>query len=344
MVAAFLKLYSRWFLLCIGLLYSISCLAIDAVILVANSSHFSLLHRIETAIYAQPSPRPQLIRIEAEELIDSNQFKTGCANQCKLIVAVGSQATKAVLETRTDYPILSILIRKHAYDDLIQSYKQENKSAPQMTALYLDQPFERQLNLIGAIIPSNRKPLTVGVLLGPNSVDFEELLEKTIKRYPFKLQIISVKNQDNAIAALDVLLEDVNAIWALPDTTIYNSRTARGLLLSAYRKHVPLIGFSRTYVNNGALAAVYSSPKQIASQTADIIMDIVHEEEFTLPGPRFPDTYSIAVNYQVARSLGIDIESEATLHYSVQQQERFDADKRACHMASISNHEEFNGE
>lgn len=329
----------RWLVLFVSTFYCLTGWAIDTVILVANSSHFSLLHRIETAIYAQPTPRPQLIRIEAEELIDSNQFNTGCASSCKLIVAVGSQATKAVLETRTNYPILSILIRKHAYDELMASYKQEHKSMPEMTALYLDQPFDRQLNLIGAIVPPSRKPLTVGVLLGPNSAESEAILTKSIKKYPFKLQMISVKNQDNAIAALDVLLEDVNAIWALPDTTIYNERTARGLLLSAYRKHVPLIGFSRTYVNNGALASVYSSPKQIATQTAEIIMQIVHNGDFKLPEPQFPDTYSIAVNYQVARSLGIDIESEATLHYSVQQQEKFDTDKGACHLSKASDDE-----
>lgn len=329
------------FLTILCLFYSLAGWAFDSVVLVANSSHFSLLHRIETAIYAQPSPRPQLIRIEAEELLDSTQFDTSCASPCKLIVAVGSRATKAVLETRPDQAILSILIRKHAYDELVDAYVKEHHHQPNMTALYLDQPFDRQFKLIGSVIPSSSKPITVGVLLGPSSIGFEPVLEKTVEDYPFKLQVISVKSQDNAIAALDVLLEDVNVILSLPDSTIYNSRTARGLLLSAYRKQVPLIGFSRTYVNNGALAAVYSSPKQVANQTADIIMDIVKSEDKTLPKPRFPDTYSIAVNHQVSRSLSIDIESESALHYNIAQQENGDANLHSCHLSHLS--QEYRG-
>lgn len=315
----------------IGCLLGSTCAqALDSVILVANSSHFSLLHRIETAIYSQPSPRPQLLRLEAEELIERKQFDLSCSQRCKLVVAVGSQATQAVLETKAEYPILSILIRKNTYDELVEQFTQLHGQKPNMTALYLDQPLERQLKLIECMLGPKSRKSTLGVLLGPSSSKWQAQLENEMLNSTFKLHAIHVKNQDNAIAALDILLEDVNAIWALPDSAIYNTRTARGLLLSAYRKQVPLIGFSRTYVNNGALAAVYSTPKQIAVQTAEIISNIVTDPKAQLPAPHYPDTFTVAVNYQVARSLGLEIESETTLHYSVKQQEGDSVNTSSC--------------
>lgn len=319
-----------WALCALVLLNPFPTWALDSVILVANSSHFSLLHRIETAIYSQPSPRPQLLRLEAEELTGANPVELSCHQRCKLVVAVGSQATQAVLESQADYPILSILIRKHVFDELVDKYEQRHHTKPNITALYLDHPLDRQLRLIEALLGSQSRKETIGVLLGPTSSSNRPQLDYVMQHSSFQMNAINVKNQDNAIAALDILLEDVNVIWALPDAAIYNSRTARGLLLSAYRKQVPLIGFSRTYVNNGALAAVYSSPKQIASQTAEIISFIVSDSPSQLPEPLYPDTFSIAVNYQVARSLGLTIESESTLHYSVKQQEGDVAFRTSC--------------
>ncbi len=316
------------FFVCLVWMMAPALYAVDTVVLVANSSHFSLLHRIETAIYSQPGPRPQVMRLEAGELVASNQFQIGCTDNCRLIVAVGLQATRAVVETKTTAPILSILIRKHAYEELREQFVEEFESSMKISAIYIDQPFGRQLALIESMMQNTDEVNSIGVLVGPNSIRSQQNLEKSVIRTNNILNVIRVNNRDYAIAALDVLLEDVNVILALPDSTIYNSRTARGLLLSAYRKQVPIVGFSRTYVNNGALAAVYSSPKQIAAQTAQVIKWIIQTDNLVLPPETYPDTFSVAVNYQVARSLGLDIESEAVLHYQVIQNE---SKKMACH-------------
>ncbi len=331
------KIRALWILAPFLLIYSVAGCAFESIILVANSSHYSLLHRIETAIYSEPSPHPQLIRIETEELTHSSQFDVEKAYPCKLVVAVGSHATKAVLETKPEHAILSILIRKNAYDELVEAYKSKHGKAPNITAVFINQPFERQFNLISSIMPStDDTPLKIGILLGPNSVMYKSLLEETIKSYPHKLQIISVKNKDNVTAAFDVLLEDVNVIMALPDSAIYNTRTARGLLLSAYRKKVPIIGFSKTYVSNGALAAVYSTPKQVASQTADMIREILESDSSALPKYQFPNQYSVAVNYQVGRSLSMVLDNEAGIHFCISQKEGCDENIMSAFPQSLS--------
>ena len=71
--------------------------------------------------------------------------------------------------------------------------------------------------------------------------------------------------------ALTKVLASADVILAMPDPMIFNNGTIHNILLAAYREERPLIGFSPAYVRAGALAAVYSTPQQIAHQIAETI-------------------------------------------------------------------------
>ena len=43
----------------------------------------------------------------------------------------------------------------------------------------------------------------------------------------------------------------------------------RNILLTSYRRGVPLVGLSQAYVNAGALAAIFSTTEQLAEQTRE---------------------------------------------------------------------------
>jgi ABC-type uncharacterized transport system substrate-binding protein len=291
------------------------------VALVANSSHLSMLHRIESALYSQAGPRPKLVEIDSDTVQNPDQFIQPNHQPFHLIVAAGANATEAVLATKTSIPILSILIRKSTYENLIYQFSSNVTSAmPNITAIYLDQPLTRQLNLIECLLPDISKNRPIGLMLGPTSLHYARHFQNEAIERNLDIQIMQVKAQDNPVAMLNMLVEEAKVVLAIPDEFIFNARTARGMLLTASRKRVPLIGFSRTYVNNGALAAVYASPKQIAGQVAKQVVNLTHTDP-QLTAPQYPEKFSVAVNYQVARSLGIEIESEAALKYALEQLE-----------------------
>src|SRR5690606_13196641 len=128
-------------------------------------------------------------------------------------------------------------------------------------------------------------------------------LEQAAKKRNLNLHVGHREEGENPVATLDLIIDDARGVLAIPDHDVGNNHSSRGTLLTAYRKRVPLIGFSKTYVNNGALAAVYSNSKQIAHQVAEVIMQMSFDEDATLPEPQYPKEFSVAINYQVARSL-----------------------------------------
>jgi len=316
---------TKYFLVIYIVVQSTLCYATPTVILVSSNSHFGIVHRIEAALFSEPSPRPNIQHMLVETLYESGSENI---NSAPLVVTIGAEALEAVLKTHTSQPILSILIRKHTYENLLNIYhrKQNSRSAP-ITAIYLDQPLQRQMNLIKRVVPEvNHTNATIGVLFGPASINSQEELMTIAQAEKIKLNTIYVNNFENPVAVMDAFLSEVKVLLALPDSRIYNPRTARGILLAAFHKHVPLIGYSQSYVKNGALVSVFSNTKQIAQQAAQSIMTISNKNQ--LPNPQYPKEFSVEINYQVAKSLHIDMESESSLKLSLIEMESPTVKKR----------------
>ena len=128
------------------------------------------------------------------------------------------------------------------------------------------------------------------------------------------LNILKLRKTDNPVSTLDSLSDDTHAILAVPDNSIYNPHTTRGLLLTAYRKKIPIFGYSRSFVNNGALAGLYSSRTLSAKDIAKWCSEILDKNDIVLPLPKFANSFKVTVNYQVARALGINIDSEQKIN------------------------------
>ena len=101
----------------------------------------------------------------------------------------------------------------------------------------------------------------------------------------------------------------VEALLAIPDTTIYKRDNIKPILVTSYRHQRPVIAFSAPFVSAGALAALHTTPAQIARQTADLINNM----GTTLPPPVPPSQFAITINSNVAEALGLSIPDEATI-------------------------------
>lgn len=109
------------------------------------------------------------------------------------------------------------------------------------------------------------------------------------------------------IGPLNRALQESDAFIAVADNVVSNRKTVQNLLLTTYRQKVPVIGYSRAYVRAGALAAVYSTPEQIGRQAGELVGGLMKKEKWSLPAPLHPRYFSIEVNREVARSLGISV-------------------------------------
>jgi hypothetical protein len=227
-----------------------------------------------------------------------------------LVIAAGMKAALNVARARPA-AMLAVLIPREGYGKLQHDFASQVKTAAgAYSAIYLDQPLKRQLDLIGAVLPGAR---SVAVLYAaqPKELGTLRMLAAARKLDLNERSIAPAVESSGLHDALQELLLSSDVLLALPDAAIYNTATIRNILLATYRSKVPLIGFSPGYVKAGALCAVYSTPQQIAAQSLGIIQE--YAETRTLPAAQYAKEFEVAVNEQVARSLGLNIRSASQL-------------------------------
>ena len=275
-----------------------------------NGDYQDVVDAFMQRLAAAPAPQPKVRVIDAATGIDTLTLASGTA-QSALIVAIGSVAARLAHATPRTQPVLDILIPRLLYEQLAPV-------SSARSALYIDQPFKRQLNLCRLIMPDLRQ---LAVLYGPTSQDSDSDLRRAAERSDISLRTQHVTAGTNPNAALDQVLGNSQLLLALPDPEVFNRYTVAGLLLTAYHHAVPIIGFSAAYVKAGALAAVYSTPEQIGLDAADMVLAARTEAGWTLPAPRYPTDYKVAVNRQVGRSLNLKLPDDDDLQRALAEQE-----------------------
>ena len=225
------------------------------------------------------------------------------------LLTLGPQAAEITLERNPPAPVLSLLVTGQSWQLLKQA-----KSLYPRSAILLDQPVSRQIQLIRAI---ENDETQIGVLLGPYSSQLETQLTDTSKQLQQSVTIKTIQNADELIPALNGLIEQVNYLLAEPDSVVYNKRTIQGILLLTYRNKTPVIGFSQAYSRAGAMVSLYSDADDITRQAAEIIFDKPATDR-----TYSPKYFSITYNQQVARTLGYNLPDEKELIKTITLKEK----------------------
>ncbi|MFA7282886.1 MAG: ABC transporter substrate binding protein, partial [Sterolibacterium sp.] len=233
------------------------------------------------------------------------------AQKADLILSVGVKAAEAVAgKTRT--PLLAAMIPHNRYPDL--AAKQQ---LAQISAIYVDQPWSRQAELIRAALPERSK---VGVLYSQATrLDLNDL-RKQLEIRGATLVARQIGSSARLFEDLEDILARSEVLLAVPDSEIYNSNNIRNILLTSYRHGIPLVGISQAYVNAGALCALFSTPEQLAVQARTMV--IAYAQNRSLPEAQYPAMYSIAVNQEVARTLGDAIKPAELLRKEIDKSKR----------------------
>jgi len=281
----------RWLLAGLALLLAAGPLhAADIGILLSDEA--PLYRRIAEDIGARlQAARPDLV-------IDVHVRNGVLAQGRRLNIAVGTRAGARMMAAPGDTPLLVTLIPRVTFRELA---RQMDAQARQRTsALYIDQPPRRSLELLQALLPP---PHRVGVLVGPQSRYLAPEIESAAAAVGTDVVIEAADPAGHLIDQLERLLDRTDSLLAVPDPELYNRETLKPILLTTFRYRQPLIGFSRAYVRAGALAAPYSAPAHLARDAAETALLLLE------PGApaivRAPAYFDIALNRQVARSLGI---------------------------------------
>lgn len=279
----------------------------------------SLEQQLNTRVPGHVRLRVQRVPADTTEL--DRVLATPPSARPALIVPVGMRATTLALRGAGTVPVLSLLIPLDSYTTLLDTRPEvAGRAPPSRSAIYLDQPLGRQLDLLQVLLPGIHH---IAALTGPASQSRIAELQSLCAQRDLRLSTQSVAS--NPVQALTPLLEQAEALLALPDPAVFNRTSLQAILLTTYRGGVPVLGFSQAYVRAGALAAVHSTARQIGQQAGDWIAELVHHGQWQLGTPRFPVYYSVSVNRQVAQSLGIRVAGEDTLLAQLRNKDRQDS-------------------
>lgn len=236
---------------------------------------------------------------EAEKLV--------VAENSELVVALGVKALEATSKLKHTTPVLGVFTPQPTYNNLLLSSK---RVLGNFSAIVLDQPYRRRMALVKTVLPDVKN---LGILLGPTSSQDSEFLKDIGEKYALNIVQENVTQEADLIPKLKTLLDSTDALMAIPDPLVYSRETAQPILLTSYRHQKPVFGYSQSYVRSGALAGVYSSTKQMARQAAEIAVKS-QQAPSLLPPPQTPKYFSVMINYQVARSLNIQLEDEDVIY------------------------------
>lgn len=244
--------------------------------------------------------------------LDAQASATRLPDDIFMVLTVGVQATRKIVadaEANGRWPVLGVMVPRASFEALGPVARNTRR----ISALYLDQPAQRQIELIRALLPNARN---IGLVVGPtHQRDLDAIRPLAASK---GLAMVTEKaNRDTELyPALQSILRTSDVLLALPDPYIVNVSTAQNLLLTAFRFRVPVIGYSAAYVRAGALAAAYSTPRQIGLEAAQIVRQVWRGN--ALPAPRYPRNFSIAINRALAENLGLDLPDEATVQQRLQ--------------------------
>ena len=225
-----------------------------------------------------------------------------------IIVTVGAGATEAVVSKNPSQPVIAALITDSAFSAIAQQYygSSEQALASGVSVICLDQPVKRSIELSKLLIPSVEN---VGLMLGPASLSKLEEFGSHVSNAGMTPILVAVNAEDNPIKALEPIIKRSDVFIPVPDSRLINVATAKWILQLSYRYKVPVVAYSQAYLNAGALAAVYTSPENVAQQVSELVAKQAESEDGSGLA-HMPAYFSVEFNTNVAEHLDIRLKDQ----------------------------------
>ena len=219
----------------------------------------------------------------------------------KLIISVGTKATKLLQTKLKRQPILFTMVFRPHRTELVKSLKFPGKNA---TGVALDIPLELQFETLRKVFPYWKR---IGTLYTPYlDQDLIDEATKIAETHGFTLLSREVYSKDQIQKQLETLFrEQIQLLWSTADQKIYSKKSLQYILLSLNRFKVPYMGLSNSYLKLGAYFSMDPDPTAIGTKTAHMAHRMITKRQMPMITPvEFPDKVNYSVNEKVMTQFG----------------------------------------
>ena len=223
--------------------------------------------------------------------LESFKKDNSLLSDANLIITLGIDSVNYIQQSSISIPVIHSYITEFQYKN--------HKLREKQYSILLDQPLQRYLKFIKLLLGKEK----IAIIRNNNNKISPRKIKSLSSTLHIKLEQHLYQQGDNPVNIVRDLLQSNDILLCLPDPEIYNRRSLKGILLTSYRQNKPLISYSPAQVKSGALAAIYSSPKNIGNQIAELVNEILQDKAFKPVSLYYAAEFEIKINNSVAKSL-----------------------------------------
>lgn len=242
----------------------------------------------------------QTLRIKILSL-ESSLSDPSTVQNSDLIITLGASATQTVSSRFPEKRLISAYITEQHLNNLTIPNKQH-------LPVLLDQPLSRYIAFSHLLLDAR----TIGVV-SRNQINFNKRQRQLLRNNSIEFKQFQLKEMDQLLPGIRSIGKTSETLLMMPDQTIYNRDTLKGVLLTTYRSRTPVVSYSPAHVKSGALASIYSSPIDIGKHLGELLDQFLLRNSLPADKPQFARYYSIRYNQQVAHALGITLPNSTEL-------------------------------
>ncbi|OZA14983.1 MAG: hypothetical protein B7X94_00135 [Hydrogenophilales bacterium 17-62-8] len=225
------------------------------------------------------------------------------------VVTLGVRALKYALDAEGVAPLFAVLVPSLTFEKLLSDHPQASRRRP-VSALFLDQPYARQLQLIRLALPQAKR---VGVLVGPVMESQAGELKKASREAGLEIRIFATQTREQLFASLNDLAREVDVLLLLPDPQVVSGENLQGLFLRTYQQRLSVAAYAASLVRAGATLGLYATPAQFGVEMGKWVRETDGEKVANGVTTRFPQRYTVEINRNVARTLELPLPTVESL-------------------------------
>ena len=225
-----------------------------------------------------------------------------------LILAIATPSAKAVANATRDIPILVTAVTDPAGSDLVESNDAPGGNVSGTSDLT---PVKKQIELLTQLVPDAKKIAILYSSSESNSKIQVEMAKEAAKDLNLEVMEATVSNTNEIEQVVQSLVGKIDAIYAPTDNTIASGMPTVAMV--ANPNGIPIICGEEGMVSKGGLATYGIDYYKLGWLTGEQAVRIIKDkaQTATMPIEYLPeDEYSLTVNEDVARQLGIEIPKE----------------------------------
>ena len=225
--------------------------------------------------------------------IIAQEFK----NTSDIVVAISTPSAQATVNNIKDKPIFFAAITNPESAGVL---------AENVTGVSDRSPVKKQVELIKELLPEAKKIGIVYNTSEQNSFYLTDEFKKEAEKNGYVVVVKGITNVNEIASALDTLLPEIDVLYTTIDNTI--ASTYPLIIDKSKKNNKPVIGATKSYVDQGALASEGISDYKVGYQTGEMIVRYLKGEDIKNMKFEVVRESERYINKEVAKNFKIIVE------------------------------------